>query len=132
MGDTITPSTLATMVSAALALAGTVITGWLLRGNTRLNARLQEQSALAQRLQEQEEAERTKRLDREQQLDTQTQWLLAQYKADIEELRKQLDSVKQEYQKQLDALRAENADLKRRIVDLEHVQRAGGGTAAAS
>lgn len=119
------------MVSAALALAGTVITGWLLRGNTRLNARLQEQSALAQRLQEQEEAERTKRLDREQQLDTQTQWLVAQYKADIEELRKQLDSVKQEYQAQLDALRAENADLKRRIVELEHVQRAG-GTAAAS
>lgn len=132
MGDTITPSTLATMVSAALALAGTVITGWLLRGNTRLNARLQEQSALAQRLQEQEDAADAARLAREQQLDTQTQWLLAQYRQDIEELRKQLDSVKREYQAQLDALRAENADLKRRIVDLEHVQRAGGGTAAAS
>lgn len=131
MGDTITPSTLATMVSAALALAGTVITGWLLRGNTRLNARLQEQSALAQRLQEQEEAERTKRLDREQQLDTQTQWLVAQYKADIADLKEQLAAVKREYQTQLDALRAENVELKRRIVELEHVQRAG-GTAAAS
>ena len=131
MGDTVTPSTLATMVSAALALAGTIITGWLLRGNTRLNARLQEQSALAQRLQEQEDAAGAARLAREQQLDTQTQWLLAQYRQDIEELRKQLDSVKREYQAQLDALRAENADLKRRIVDLEHVQRAG-GTAAAS